>query len=57
MMDGLEAILRRPRAVISLMFVMILAGFYCYISLAKVARPDIQVPTFYIFVPLEGVSP
>ncbi len=57
MMDGLEAILRRPRAVISLMFVMILAGFYCYISLAKEARPDIQVPTFYISVPLEGVSP
>ncbi|MGI9480947.1 MAG: efflux RND transporter permease subunit [Hyphomicrobiales bacterium] len=57
MMDGLEQVLRRPRAVISLMVVMILAGFFCYMSLAKEARPDIQVPTFYISIPLEGVSP
>ena len=57
MMDGLESILRRPRAVISLMIVMILAGVFCYISLAKEARPDIQVPTFHISIALEGVSP
>ncbi|MGI9372535.1 MAG: efflux RND transporter permease subunit [Hyphomicrobiales bacterium] len=57
MMNSLEQVLRRPRAVISLMVVMILAGFYSYISLAKEARPDIQVPTFYISIPLQGVSP
>ena len=57
MMQALEAILRRPRTVLTMMIVMVVAGIYTYITIAKEADPDIQVPVLYISIPLQGISP
>ena len=57
MMGALENILRRPRTVLTMMVVMVLAGIYTYITIPKEADPDIQVPVLYISIPLQGISP
>lgn len=54
---ALDAILRRPRAVLSLMLVMIVGGIWSYIAIPKESDPDIKVPVLYISVPLAGISP
>jgi len=57
MMGALEAVLRRPRTVLTLMIVMVMAGVFTYITIPKEADPDIQVPVLYISIPLQGISP
>lgn len=57
MMQALESILRRPRAVLAMMLFLVLSGAYSYVAIPKDARPDIQVPTYYVSIPLAGVSP
>lgn len=57
MIDALDAILRRPRTVLTLMLVMILAGAFTYIAIPKEANPDIDVPVFYVSVGQQGISP
>ena len=57
MMAALESVLRRPRTVLTMMLVMVLAGIYTYITIPKEADPDIQVPVLYISIPLQGISP
>lgn len=57
MMSALDAILSRPRTVLSLMVVMVIAGIVSYVTIPKEARPDIQIPAFYISIALQGVSP
>lgn len=57
MMSALEAVLRRPRTVLTMMIVMVLAGIYTYVTIPKEADPDIQVPVLYISIPLQGISP
>ena len=57
MMQALDSILRRPRAVMAMMLFLVFSGIYAYTAIPKDARPDIQVPTYYISIPLEGVSP
>jgi multidrug efflux pump len=54
---ALDAILRRPRAVLSLMLVMIIGGIWSYIAIPKESDPDIKVPVLYISIPLSGISP
>ena len=57
MMAALETVLRRPRTVLTLMVVMVLAGIYTYVTIPKEADPDIQVPVLYVSIPLQGISP
>ncbi|MEZ5841869.1 MAG: efflux RND transporter permease subunit [Hyphomicrobiales bacterium] len=57
MISALEAILRRPRSVLTMMVVMILAGVAAYVSIPKEANPDIDVPVFYVSVVQQGISP
>ncbi len=57
MMQALDSILRRPRAVLAMMVFLVVSGVYAYVAIPKDARPDIQVPTYYVSIPLEGVSP
>ncbi|MCP5081063.1 MAG: efflux RND transporter permease subunit [Alphaproteobacteria bacterium] len=57
MMRALDSILRRPRAVLAMMLFLVFSGVYSYVAIPKDARPDIVVPTYYISIPLEGVSP
>ena len=54
---ALAAILSRPRAVLSMLVVMLLAGIWSFINIPKEADPDIQIPVVYISVPLPGISP
>jgi len=54
---ALAAILSRPRAVLSMMVVMLLAGVWSFVEIPKEADPDIQIPVVYISVPLPGISP
>jgi multidrug efflux pump len=57
MIAALEDILRRPRVVLTLMLVLIIAGIGSYISLPKEARPNIEVPVYYVAIPYQGISP
>lgn len=57
MMNALETVLGRPRTVLTLMVVMVLAGIWAYVTIPKEADPDIQVPVFYVSIPLQGISP
>ena len=57
MMTALEAVLRRPRTIMTLMIVTIIAGVFAYILIPKEAQPDIDVPLYYISVTQQGVSP
>ncbi len=57
MMQALDSILRRPKAVLAMMIFLVVSGVYAYFAIPKDARPDIQVPTYYISIPLPGVSP
>lgn len=54
---ALAAILSRPRAVLSMMVVMLLAGVWSFVEIPKEADPDIQIPVVYISIPLPGISP
>jgi multidrug efflux pump len=56
-MDALEQILRRPRTVLTIMIVMVLAGVFTYINIPKESDPDIDVPVFYVSIVHEGISP
>ena len=56
-MGALETILRRPRTVLTMMIVMVLAGVFTYITIPKESDPDIDVPVFYVSIVHEGISP
>ena len=43
MMQALDSILRRPRAVLAMMLFLVFSGVYSYIAIPKDARPDIQL--------------
>ena len=57
MSSALAAILSRPRAVLSMMLVMLVAGIWSFVEIPKEADPDIQIPAVYISIPLPGISP
>ncbi len=57
MSSMLAAILSRPRAVLSMMLVMLIAGIWSFAEIPKEADPDIQIPAVYISIPLPGISP
>ncbi len=54
---ALATILSRPRAVLSMLIVMLLAGVWSFVEIPKEADPDIQIPVVYISIPLPGISP
>ena len=57
MIGALENILNRPKTVLTLMAVMIIAGVMSYISIPKEANPDIDVPVYFVTVNQRGISP
>ena len=57
MIDGLTGILQRPRTVLTLMLVMIVAGVISYINVPKEAQPNIDVPIYVVTVTQQGISP
>ncbi len=57
MMNFLERILRMPRVVLTVMVLLLFAGFGAYLSLPKESFPAIDIPYFYVSVSQSGVSP
>ena len=57
MQAALDAILRRPKAVLTLMLAVIIGGIWSFVALPKEGDPDIKVPVLYISIPLAGISP
>ncbi len=57
MTSALAVILSRPKTVLMMMLVMIIAGVTTYISIPKEAQPDIDVPVYFVSVSQQGISP
>lgn len=57
MMNFLERILRMPRVVLTVMVLLLIAGFGAYMSLPKESFPAIDIPYFYVSTSQTGVSP
>ena len=57
MMNLLERILRMPRAVLTVMALLLIAGFGAYTTLPKESFPAIDIPYFYVSVSQTGVAP
>src|SRR5690606_16455762 len=57
MLDFLESILRRPRTVLTVMFVLLFMGISAYINLPKESMPNVDVPYLYVSASMSGVSP
>ncbi|HEY5666714.1 MAG TPA: efflux RND transporter permease subunit [Gammaproteobacteria bacterium] len=53
----IEAIVNRPRPVLLVLAVLIIAGVASYITIPKEAEPDIVIPQLYINILHEGISP
>ncbi len=57
MIGWLDSILGRPRAVLSAMLVLVVAGLFAYITIPKESNPDITIPIFYVSTSVPGISP
>jgi multidrug efflux pump len=57
MMHLLDRILRMPRVILTVMALLLLAGFSAYMTLPKESFPAIDIPYFYVSVSQTGVSP
>lgn len=57
MMNLLERILRMPRVVVTIMLILLVAGFSAYMSLPKESFPAVDIPYFYVSVSQTGVAP
>lgn len=57
-MNGIiHAALGRSRTVLALLVFLLIAGSYAYKNIPKESSPDIDIPTLYISMSLEGISP
>ena len=56
-MNWLDTVLRRPRAVLSAMLVLVVAGLLSYMSIPKESNPNITIPTFFVSTNVPGISP
>lgn len=57
MIDALDAILQRPKTVLTMMIVLVIAGTLAYINIPKESQPDIDVPVYFVSVSQQGISP
>jgi multidrug efflux pump len=53
----IEAVVGRPRPVLLVLAVLIVAGLASYVSIPKEAEPDITIPQMYVNIVHEGISP
>jgi len=53
----ISAFINRPRPVILILALLIVAGITSYVSVPKEAEPDIDIPQIYINIIHEGISP
>jgi multidrug efflux pump len=45
------------RSVLMVLFVILVAGGYTYVAIPKESAPEVKIPTFYVSVSYEGISP
>jgi multidrug efflux pump len=57
MINFIERILRMPRAVLTVMVILLFAGISAYLTLPKESFPAIDIPYFYVSSSDTGVSP
>ncbi len=57
MINLLERVLKMPRVVMTVMVLLLGAGFAAYVSLPKESFPAIDIPYFYVSISQTGVSP
>lgn len=53
----IEAFVSRPRPVLTVMLLLLLAGMVSWVSIPKEAEPDITIPQMYVNIVHEGISP
>ena len=53
----IDAAVTHARTVISALLLILVAGTFAYISIPKEADPDINIPTLYVNLHHEGISP
>ncbi len=53
----IDAAIERSRTVISALLLILVAGAYAYVDIAKEADPDINIPIIYVSMTHEGISP
>jgi multidrug efflux pump len=53
----IEAFVSRPRPVLTMMVLLLLAGMVSYVTIPKEAEPDITIPQMYVNIAHEGISP
>ncbi|MBK1878070.1 efflux RND transporter permease subunit [Pelagicoccus mobilis] len=53
----IELILSRKRTVNLTLFFILAAGLFAYIQIPKESDPDVQIPTIYVSMYMEGISP
>ncbi len=53
----IDAALSRSRTVLSLLFMILVAGIIAFMDIPKEAEPDIPVPTIYVSMVYRGISP
>lgn len=53
----IDAAIERSRTVISALVLILVAGIYAYVDIAKEADPDINIPIIYVSMTHEGISP
>ncbi|MEQ9110734.1 MAG: efflux RND transporter permease subunit [Rhodospirillaceae bacterium] len=53
----IDAALNRSRTVLSLLFMILVAGISAFMDIPKEAEPDIPVPTIYVSMVYRGISP
>ena len=53
----IDAAIGRSRTVLSILLLLLVAGTISYITIPKESNPDISIPTIYVSMSLQGVSP
>ncbi|MCR9214697.1 MAG: efflux RND transporter permease subunit [Proteobacteria bacterium] len=53
----IDAAIGRSRTIISALLLILVAGGYAYVDIAKEADPDINIPIIYVSMTHEGISP
>lgn len=56
-MNLIDLAIQKNRTFFSILVLIFVAGIYSYISIPKESRPDIPIPTIYVSIHHEGISP
>jgi multidrug efflux pump len=57
MWSPVDMAINRSRFTLSLLVFLLVAGFFAYLTIPKEAQPDIDIPTIYVVVTLDGAAP